>query len=95
MLSRCSASAASESGSRAEDSAAAITACSSAAVVLASSLVGAPVSTTEVLSSSIVGAGVGRRRGRHVRWSIVGHVGISWLTTIPLSGVCAIATIWA
>jgi PiT family inorganic phosphate transporter len=64
---------------------------SSAAVVLASSLVGAPVSTTEVLSSSIVGAGVGRRRGRHVRWSIVGHVGLSWLTTIPLSGVCAVA----
>jgi len=60
---------------------------SSAVVVLASSIVGAPVSTTEVLSSSIVGAGVGRRRARHVRWSIVSHVGISWLTTMPATGV--------
>jgi PiT family inorganic phosphate transporter len=62
---------------------------SSAAVVLASSVVGAPVSTTEVLSSSIVGAGVGRRRGRHVRWSMVGHIGVSWATTIPATGVLA------
>ncbi len=60
---------------------------SSAAVVVASSLVGAPVSTTEVLASSIVGAGVGRRRGRHVRWSMVRHIGISWLTTIPSTAV--------
>jgi len=58
---------------------------SSAAVVVTSSLVGAPVSTTEVLASSIVGAGVGRRRGRHVRWSIVGHIGVSWLVTIPVA----------
>jgi PiT family inorganic phosphate transporter len=60
---------------------------SSAFVVVASSLVGAPVSTTEVLSSSIVGAGVGRRRGRHVRWSMVSHIGVSWLTTIPAAGL--------
>jgi phosphate/sulfate permease len=42
-----------------------------------------------VLSASIVGAGVGRRRGRHVRWSIVAHIGISWATTIPATGVLA------
>jgi PiT family inorganic phosphate transporter len=60
---------------------------SSAVVVVASSLVGAPVSTTEVLASSIVGAGVGRRRGRHVRWSMVRHIGLSWLTTIPATGL--------
>ena len=60
---------------------------SSAVVVVASSLVGAPVSTTEVLASSVVGAGVGRRRGRHVRWSMVRHIGVSWLTTIPATAV--------
>ena len=60
---------------------------SSAVVVVASSLVGAPVSTTEVLASSIVGAGVGRRRGRHVRWSMVRHIGISWVITIPSTAV--------
>ena len=62
---------------------------SSATVVVASSLVGAPVSTTEVLASSIVGAGVGRRRGRHVRWAIVGNIGISWAVTLPVSALCA------
>jgi len=64
---------------------------SSAAVIVASSLVGAPVSTTEVLASSIVGAGVGRRRGRHVRWAIVANIGLSWLVTLPVSAVCAVA----
>jgi inorganic phosphate transporter, PiT family len=56
---------------------------------VASSLVGAPVSTTEVLASSIVGAGVGRRRGRHVRWAIVGNIGLSWLVTLPVSALSA------
>ena len=40
----------------------------SAGVLLASSLVGAPVSTSEIVASSVVGLGGGRRRWRHVRW---------------------------
>ena len=42
---------------------------SSAGVILGASLIGAPVSTTQVVASSVVGVGVGRRRWHHVRWA--------------------------
>ena len=64
---------------------------SSAAVVIASSIVGAPVSTTQVLASSVVGTGLGRRRGRHVRWAIAGRIALSWLITLPVAAVLAVA----
>ena len=56
---------------------------SSTAVILASSFVGAPVSTTQVVASSVVGVGGGRRRWRHVRWVVVREMGFAWLLTIP------------
>jgi PiT family inorganic phosphate transporter len=64
---------------------------SSAFVVVASSIVGAPVSTTQVLVSSVVGTGVGRHRGRHVRWAIAGRVVVSWLVTLPVAAMLAVA----
>jgi PiT family inorganic phosphate transporter len=64
---------------------------SSAAVVVASSLVGAPVSTTQILASSVVGTGLGHQRGRHVRWAIAGRIGISWLVTLPTTALVAAA----
>jgi PiT family inorganic phosphate transporter len=63
---------------------------SSTAVILSASLIGAPVSTTQVVASSVVGIGAGRRRWRHVRWEIVREMGIAWLTTIPAAGVLAV-----
>lgn len=60
---------------------------SSAAVILTASLVGAPVSTTQVVSSSIVGIGVGRSRWRHVSWGIVRDIAIAWVTTMPAAGL--------
>jgi PiT family inorganic phosphate transporter len=63
---------------------------SSAGVILAASIAGAPVSTTQVVASSIVGIGVGRRRWRHVGWGIVGEIGIAWLTTMPAAGIIAV-----
>lgn len=60
---------------------------SSAAVILTASVVGAPVSTTQVVASSIVGIGVGRRRWRHVSWGIVSEIGVAWLTTMPAAGL--------
>jgi inorganic phosphate transporter, PiT family len=57
----------------------------STAVVLASSLVGAPVSTTHVVASSVIGVGVGRRRWRHVRWEVVRTMGFAWLATLPVA----------
>ena len=62
---------------------------SSAAVILAASIAGAPVSTTQVVATSIVGIGVGRRRWRHVGWGIVGEIGLAWLTTMPAAGIIA------
>ena len=63
---------------------------SSTAVILGASLVGAPVSTTQVVASSVVGVGAGRRRMRHVRWEIVREMGIAWLTTIPAAALLAV-----
>lgn len=60
---------------------------SSAGVILTASIVGAPVSTTQVVSSSIVGIGLGRRRWRHVGWGIVRDIGVAWLTTMPAAGL--------
>ncbi len=62
---------------------------SSAAVILAASIAGAPVSTSQVVATSIVGIGVGRRRWRHVGWGIVGEIGVTWLTTMPAAGIIA------
>ncbi len=61
----------------------------SAAIILTSSFVGAPVSTTQVVASSIVGIGGGRGRWRRVNWLIVREMGLAWIITIPASGVLA------
>jgi inorganic phosphate transporter, PiT family len=62
---------------------------SSAAVILAASVVGAPASTTQVVSSSVVGVGVGRRRYRHVGWDVVGSILLAWVTTFPAAALLA------
>ena len=65
---------------------------SSAGVILGASLVGAPVSTTQVVASSVVGVGAGRRRWHHVRWATVRQMGLAWVVTIPATaalGGCA------
>jgi PiT family inorganic phosphate transporter len=69
---------------------------SSTAVILASSYVGAPVSTTQVVASSIVGIGVGRRRWHHVRWAVVRAIGFAWVVTVPAAAAlgAALSIIW-
>jgi len=65
----------------------------STGVILGASLVGAPVSTTQVVASSVVGVGAGRRRWHHVRWATVRQMGLAWAITIPASaalGGCAV-----
>ncbi len=61
----------------------------SAGVILGASLVGAPVSTTQVVASSVLGVGGGRRRWRHVNWIIVRHMALGWIVTLP--GCAALA----
>ena len=61
----------------------------STVVLLGASLIGAPVSTTQVVASSVVGVGGGRRRWRHVHWPLVRTMLLAWLVTIPISAAFA------
>jgi PiT family inorganic phosphate transporter len=65
----------------------------SAAVILASTFLGAPVSGTHVVSSSVVGIGAGRRRWGRIRWAVVSEIGIAWLTTIPATAALGAAAL--
>jgi inorganic phosphate transporter, PiT family len=67
---------------------------SSALVIGAAALVGAPVSTTHVVASSIVGVGAARRR-RHVRWPVVREILLAWVVTLPASAAIAAGTAFA
>jgi PiT family inorganic phosphate transporter len=57
---------------------------SAGVVVLAASIAGAPVSTTDVVAPAVVGVGVGER-WRHVRWAVVREIGLAWVVTLPVS----------
>jgi inorganic phosphate transporter, PiT family len=58
----------------------------STGVILGASLLGGPVSTTQVVSSSIMGVGAADRLNK-VRWSVARDIGIAWLLTIPISAL--------
>jgi inorganic phosphate transporter, PiT family len=65
----------------------------SAGVLLGASILGAPVSTTQVVASSVVGVGGGRRRWRHVRWRVVRAILLAWLVTVPATAILAIVAL--
>ncbi len=67
----------------------------SAGVVFGASLLGGPVSTTQIVSSSVVGVGAGRGRWRHIHWAVVKAMGVVWVTTIPATAVLAAVTVTA
>lgn len=66
---------------------------SSAAVILAASIVGGPVSTTQVVSTTIMGVGAAERMSK-VRWSVAGEIVSAWLITIPVTALLAGAIYW-
>lgn len=65
----------------------------SAGVTFASSVVGAPVSTSQVVACSVVGVGAGRRRWHHVHWSVVRQMGLAWAITIPATALLGAGTV--
>jgi len=60
----------------------------SAAVILGASLVGGPVSTTQVVSSAIMGVGAAERANK-VRWGVAQEIAMAWLLTIPATMLAA------
>lgn len=65
---------------------------SSAGAVLASSVIGAPVSMTQSVAAALVGAGMSHG-ARRVRWRAAGRLGLAWVFTLPVSAVLAAAVV--
>jgi PiT family inorganic phosphate transporter len=65
----------------------------SAFVILGNSLLGGPVSTTQVVSSSIMGVGASDRLSK-VRWGVAGDIASAWLLTIPSTALVAAGVYW-
>ena len=62
-----------------------------AAVVLAASHVGFPLSTTHVMAGGVMGAGAGKRLSA-VRWGVAGNMAIAWVLTLPAAAAVGAAT---
>lgn len=65
----------------------------SAAVILTASLVGGPVSTTQVVSTAIMGVGAAERVNK-VRWGVAGEIASAWLLTIPATALVGAGIYW-
>ena len=65
----------------------------SASVILGASLIGVPVSTSQVVSSAIIGVGSSERASK-VRWSVAEEIVTAWLITIPASALLAAGVYW-
>jgi inorganic phosphate transporter, PiT family len=62
-----------------------------AAVILASSHYGFPLSTTHVISGAVMGAGAGKRLSA-VRWGVAGNIVVAWLLTLPAAAAIGAVT---
>jgi PiT family inorganic phosphate transporter len=58
---------------------------SGAAVILAASHAGYPLSTTHVISGAVMGAGAAKRVSA-VRWGVAGNMVGAWILTLPAAG---------
>jgi len=63
----------------------------SASILLSSSLLGLPVSTTQVVSSAVVGVGSTRNPGA-VRWGVAGSILVAWVLTLPAAAAAGAIT---
>jgi PiT family inorganic phosphate transporter len=65
----------------------------SAAVILSSTHLGLPLSTTQVCTGSILGAAAGRRLAS-VHWGIAGRIALAWVFTLPAAATVGAAASW-
>ena len=61
-----------------------------AAVILASTFLGFPLSTTHVINGGVMGAGAGKRVSA-VRWGVAGNIVFAWLLTLPAAAAIGAA----
>jgi inorganic phosphate transporter, PiT family len=64
---------------------------SGAAVILAASHAGFPLSTTHVISGGIMGAGAAKRVSA-VRWGVAGNIVLAWVLTLPAAALVGAVT---
>ncbi|MGN6664087.1 MAG: inorganic phosphate transporter [Solirubrobacterales bacterium] len=57
-----------------------------AAVILASTHFGFPLSTTHVINGGVMGAGAGKRLSA-VRWGVAGNIVVAWILTLPAAAL--------
>ncbi|MGN6216934.1 MAG: inorganic phosphate transporter [Solirubrobacterales bacterium] len=57
-----------------------------AAVILASTHFGFPLSTPHVINGGVMGAGAGKRLSA-VRWGVAGNIVVAWLLTLPAAAL--------
>ena len=62
-------------------------------VILGASLVGGPVSTTQVVSSAIIGVGSSERISK-VRWGVAEEIITAWIITIPATALVSAGIYW-
>ena len=57
-----------------------------AAVILASTHFGFPLSTTHVINGGVMGAGAAKRLSA-VRWGVAGNIVVAWVLTLPAAAI--------
>jgi len=67
---------------------------SAALTVTAASLVGFPVSTTQVVVGAITGAGYQHHPERGVNWQTWRHILVAWVLTVPGAAAVAATMVW-
>jgi PiT family inorganic phosphate transporter len=64
---------------------------SGAAVILAASHVGFPLSTTHTITGAVIGSGAAKRLSA-VRWGVAGNIVVAWVLTLPAAAAIGALT---
>ncbi len=65
----------------------------SATIILGATVLGGPVSTTQVVSSAIVAVGAAERLNK-VRWLVFREIALAWLVTLPATALLAAVLVY-
>ena len=65
----------------------------SATIILGATVLGGPVSTTQVVSSTIVAVGAAERLNK-VRWLVFREIALAWLVTLPATALLAAVLVY-